>query len=316
MFDNAGAFNADLPWDTSQVTDMSYMFHAALAFGGDVTSWDVGSCNNFAFMFNNAVEFNRDLCLWNVDSTDGQNHMFTGSSGSYTETCQPSSAPSNNPTMTPTAPSEAPSNNPTMTPTAPSEAPTSPSGSPTAPSEAPTSPSGSPTAPSSSPTTSEPSEAPSTSNDPSEVPSFRPTTIAHCVGEWEIGTCKGNGDCSQTDIFKIETEVIGDGTSCTHEHEETRTFHCTGGECITNSPTNSPTSVPTTSSPTDEPASPSEAPSSSPTEGIPCVGDWIKGACTVDCEQTDLFHQSTTVVGNGEVCLHPHATERTYYCGK
>jgi len=51
-------------WDTSQVTDMAYMFTDASAFNQAVGSWDTSKVTDMAYMFNGASAFNQDLCQW------------------------------------------------------------------------------------------------------------------------------------------------------------------------------------------------------------------------------------------------------------
>jgi surface protein len=52
-------FNQDLSaWDTSHVTDMSYMFFQAAAFNQDISSWDTSKVLNMQRMFTGATKFN------------------------------------------------------------------------------------------------------------------------------------------------------------------------------------------------------------------------------------------------------------------
>jgi len=47
MFDGTQKFNGDLlSWDTSSVTQMSYMFQGAEAFNGDISIWDTSRVTN------------------------------------------------------------------------------------------------------------------------------------------------------------------------------------------------------------------------------------------------------------------------------
>jgi surface protein len=56
MFYGAAAFNADISgWDTSLVTDMSYMFQIATAFDADISGWDTGLVTNAVDMFSGAT---------------------------------------------------------------------------------------------------------------------------------------------------------------------------------------------------------------------------------------------------------------------
>ena len=53
-------------WDTSNVTNMSYMFSSARAFNGDLSHWDTSNVTNMSHMFQSALAFTGDLRPWNV----------------------------------------------------------------------------------------------------------------------------------------------------------------------------------------------------------------------------------------------------------
>ena len=67
MFSHAYVFNQDVSsWNTSNVTDMSYMFSYAYVFNQDITSWNTSNVTNFTQMFSKAYDFNQDIRVWNV----------------------------------------------------------------------------------------------------------------------------------------------------------------------------------------------------------------------------------------------------------
>jgi surface protein len=63
-------------WDTSQVTDMSYMFSEASDFNGDISNWKTSQVTNMYAMFNNASSFNQDLDSWNTSQVTDMRSMF------------------------------------------------------------------------------------------------------------------------------------------------------------------------------------------------------------------------------------------------
>ena len=109
MFSGASSFNRDISvFNTSSVTDMSYMFYNATSFNCGYNAgssswqyslngvyksgtwrWDVSNVENMTSMFENASSYTNDqnwsnIGLWNINSTlnDGQGptrtNMFAG----------------------------------------------------------------------------------------------------------------------------------------------------------------------------------------------------------------------------------------------
>jgi surface protein len=65
-------------WNTSNVTDMAYMFESATKANPDTSGWDVSSVTNMRAMFKNAVSANPDTSQWNVSSVTNMRAMFRG----------------------------------------------------------------------------------------------------------------------------------------------------------------------------------------------------------------------------------------------
>jgi len=92
MFEDATSFNQILSWagkwDTSHVTNMSYMFHGATAFNnlGIALSWNTEKVTSMREMFHNATAFtNHDLSTWDVSQVNDHYDFLTGAGAGNTE---------------------------------------------------------------------------------------------------------------------------------------------------------------------------------------------------------------------------------------
>ncbi len=73
----AWEFNQDiLNWDTSNVTNMEWMFLFNLNFNQPLTYWNVSNVTNMYMMFLWAEHFNWDVTTWNTENVEDMWYMF------------------------------------------------------------------------------------------------------------------------------------------------------------------------------------------------------------------------------------------------
>lgn len=76
LFD-ASTFNGDISyWDTSSVTDMSFMFNSAQYFNQNIAVWDTSSVKNMQNMLSGAWAFNQKIGTWNTSSVTNMAFLF------------------------------------------------------------------------------------------------------------------------------------------------------------------------------------------------------------------------------------------------
>ncbi|WP_434325701.1 BspA family leucine-rich repeat surface protein [Mycoplasma leachii] len=62
-------------WDTSNVTDMSFMFYGAENFNQDISTWDTSNVTYMYGMFAYAENFNKDISDWDVSNVKNFNYF-------------------------------------------------------------------------------------------------------------------------------------------------------------------------------------------------------------------------------------------------
>ena len=73
------SFNQDInSWDTSNVTNMSYMFYLAQIFNLPINSWNTSNVTNMSNMFQYAYKFNQDIGGLDTSKVTDMSNMFIG----------------------------------------------------------------------------------------------------------------------------------------------------------------------------------------------------------------------------------------------
>ncbi|QVJ96019.1 BspA family leucine-rich repeat surface protein [Mycoplasma mycoides] len=65
-------------WDTSNITDMSFMFYGAENFDQDISMWNTSNVTNMGKMFLKAKKFNQPIGNWNTSNVIYMHQMFEG----------------------------------------------------------------------------------------------------------------------------------------------------------------------------------------------------------------------------------------------
>jgi surface protein len=89
MFYDSSHFNQDIgQWNTSSVSDMSYMFAYASDFNQHIGQWDTSRVSSMYGMFYRASDFNQNLCAWKYNFPYGYSSgdIFYRTSCTYTAT--------------------------------------------------------------------------------------------------------------------------------------------------------------------------------------------------------------------------------------
>ena len=62
--------------DTSEITDMSYLFKNIRGINFDVSNWNVSNVKYTKYMFFECTKFDCDLSNWNVSKVENMSNMF------------------------------------------------------------------------------------------------------------------------------------------------------------------------------------------------------------------------------------------------
>ena len=65
-------------WDVSNVINMSHMFYQAKSFNQPIGNWDVSNVKNMSYMFHEAKTFNQPIGSWDVLKVTNMSNMFSG----------------------------------------------------------------------------------------------------------------------------------------------------------------------------------------------------------------------------------------------
>jgi surface protein len=84
MFWQCHAFNQPLSFNTSSVTDMSFMFNECYVFNQDISGFNTSAVTNMWQMFHYATAFNQNIGTWNVGNViDFTDFMSTKTNATF-----------------------------------------------------------------------------------------------------------------------------------------------------------------------------------------------------------------------------------------
>ena len=72
-------------WNTSEITDMDWLFYNKAGFNEDISRWDVSNVTSLTSTFDGATSFNGDLSRWNTFNVRNMKAMFLSSPTAYSE---------------------------------------------------------------------------------------------------------------------------------------------------------------------------------------------------------------------------------------
>ena len=79
VFSGNPDFNQNInSWDVSNVTAFQGMFSGVSSFNQPLDQWDISSATNLNAMFANAISFNQDITGWNTSNVINMDMMFSG----------------------------------------------------------------------------------------------------------------------------------------------------------------------------------------------------------------------------------------------
>jgi hypothetical protein len=80
MFQSASIVDPDVSgWDTSNITDMGFLFRSALVANPDVSNWNTSNVIDMQLMFRNTPFFNSSLVNFDMTSVESANNMLSNS---------------------------------------------------------------------------------------------------------------------------------------------------------------------------------------------------------------------------------------------
>ena len=81
LFSGHEYMNPDISdWNVENVTNTSYMFHGCRNFNCDISNWDVYNVEYMEAMFAGCEKFNQDISGWNVNKVNYVDNIFVNCS--------------------------------------------------------------------------------------------------------------------------------------------------------------------------------------------------------------------------------------------